>query len=137
MLPQINVGHTAPPHPRAAAIPAAHRPSAAAGHRQRWICTSPSSQYQLRHCKTSLQPQGLLFFFNTDPKANPLLPPEMLRRTIFISVILQKLPCGDRHVHTLLIFSFFQRLGMGKTNSDKAYFFLLSLLMPELDYTTL
>lgn len=75
-------------------------------------------QAQLFSLKVSL---SLFFFFNTNPKANPLLPLEMLRGTIFISVILQKLPCSDRHVHTLLIFSLFQRLGMGETNSDKAF----------------
>lgn len=44
-------------------------------------------------------------------------------------MILQKLPYSDRHVHILLIFSFFESLGMGEPNSDKVYFFLSSLML--------
>lgn len=44
-------------------------------------------------------------------------------------MILQKLPYSYRHVHILLIFSFFERLGMGEPNSDKVYFFLSSLTL--------
>lgn len=53
----------------------------------------------------------------------------MLTGTIYIDVILQKLPHNDRHIHILLIFSLFERLGMGDPSSDKVYFFLLSLTL--------
>lgn len=53
----------------------------------------------------------------------------MLTGTIYIDVILQKLPHNDRHVHTLFIFSLFERLGMGEPGSDKVYFFPPSLTL--------
>lgn len=53
----------------------------------------------------------------------------MLTGTIYIYVILQKLPHNDRHVHRLFIFSLFERLGTGEPSSDKVYFFLPSLTL--------
>lgn len=50
----------------------------------------------------------------------------MLRGTIYINVILQKLPRNDTHVHIIVIFSLFERLGAGEPSSDKLCFFLPS-----------
>lgn len=58
MLPTVNAGHAAPTHTsdqQLYQLPPMLGKLALCSSRpqiQRWICTSPSSQYQPRHCMT-------------------------------------------------------------------------------------